>query len=61
MKTACFEPKIGTRKLCLQLPDFASEVRLGGVATDQSIDDMVSQALDEPIEFPPLPLVFSFK
>jgi nickel-dependent lactate racemase len=55
-QTTCFEPKIGRRILSLQLPDFASEVRVGGMPTEQSIDDMVASALDEPIEFPPLPL-----
>ena len=55
-QTTCFEPRIGTRKLNLQLPDFVSEVRVGGASTEHDIVSLIAQALDEPMEFPPLPL-----
>ena len=52
----CFEPRIGTRKLSLQLPQTVSELRVSGVPTDQPIADLVAKTLDDPIEFPPLAL-----
>ena len=52
----CFEPRIGTRKLSLQLPESVSELRVSGMPTDQSIPDLIGRTLDEPVEFPPLAL-----
>ncbi len=52
----CYEPRIGVRKLTLQLPEHVTELRVSGVSTDQPIADLVTKALDEPIDFPPLPL-----
>jgi nickel-dependent lactate racemase len=56
MNTICFEPRIGERKLSLNLPDNVSEIRVTGASTDQSIAELIAKALDEPIDFPPLPL-----
>ncbi len=52
----CFEPRIGIRKLSLQLPESVSELRVSGMPTDQSIPDLIARTLDEPVEFPPLAL-----
>ncbi len=52
----CYEPRIGSRNLILQLPDNATELRVSGMPTDQSISELIAKALDEPIDFPPLPL-----
>ncbi len=51
-----YEPRIGTRKLALQLPENVSELRVSGLATDQPIAELIAKAFDEPIDFPPLPL-----
>ena len=51
-----FEPRIGMRNLKLQLPEHATEIRVSGVPTDQTIADLIAKAFEEPIEFPPLPL-----
>lgn len=52
----CFEPRIGTRKLSLQLPECVSELRVSGTPTDRSIVDLIAITLENPIEFPPLAL-----
>ena len=52
----CFEPRIGTRKLSLQLPESVSELRVSGTPTDRSIADLIANTLEDPIEFPPLAL-----
>ena len=51
-----FEPRIGTRKLSLQLPESVSELRVSGTPTDRSIADLIANTLEDPIEFPPLAL-----
>jgi nickel-dependent lactate racemase len=51
-----YEPRIGTRKLALQLPDSVSELRVSGLATEKPIGELIAKAFDEPIDFPPLPL-----
>ena len=51
-----YEPRIGTRNLALQLPENVSELRVSGVATTRSIGELISNAFDEPIDFPPFPL-----
>ena len=55
-QTICYEPRIGTRKLNLQLPDNVHEVRVGGAPNDCNIVELIARVLDEPLEFPPLPL-----
>ena len=52
----CYEPRIGVRCLNLQLPENATELRVSGIPTGQPIADLISDAFDDPIEFPPLPL-----
>ncbi|MEQ1827745.1 MAG: lactate racemase domain-containing protein [Pirellula sp.] len=52
----CYEPRIGSKTLTLHVPDDATEFRIAGVPTDRSIDELLAQSLDEPVEFPPLPL-----
>ncbi len=52
----CFEPRIGGRRLTLQFPDNATEIRVSGTPTDQSLSDLIAKTFDEPIDFPPLPL-----
>ncbi|MCY2985264.1 MAG: lactate racemase domain-containing protein [Planctomycetota bacterium] len=53
---AAYEPRIGTRNLVLQLPENVSELRVSGIAAEQPIDELITKAFDEPIDFPPLPL-----
>jgi nickel-dependent lactate racemase len=55
-QSTCYEPRIGTRTLHLQLPDSVCEYGVSSASTDDSIDSLLTQCLDEPIEFPPLPL-----
>lgn len=55
-KATYFEPRIGDRRLTLQFPDNAIELRVSGMPTDESLSDLIAKAFDEPIEFPPLPL-----
>ena len=52
----CFEPRIGTRKLSLQLQESVSELRVSGTPTDRSITDLIANIFEDPIEFPPLAL-----
>jgi nickel-dependent lactate racemase len=51
-----YEPRIGTRKLALQLPENVIELRVSGIAAEQPISELIAKAFDEPIDFPPLPL-----
>ncbi len=55
-RTKCFEPRIGTRKLSLLLPESVQEASVGTTATEIPIQTLINKILDEPIEFPPLPL-----
>jgi nickel-dependent lactate racemase len=55
-QSTCYEPKIGTRTLSLKLPDDATELRISCNPSERTIAELLAQTLDEPIEFPPLPL-----
>jgi nickel-dependent lactate racemase len=53
---AIYELQIGSRDLKLQLPSNATEISCMSPPSEHSIDVLMESALDEPIEFPPLPL-----
>jgi nickel-dependent lactate racemase len=55
-QTIALEVSVGCRKQNLVLPDYASELRLGGNPSELPIESLVDRALEEPLEFPPLPL-----
>jgi nickel-dependent lactate racemase len=51
--STCLEPRIGSQSIALSLPDHAMELKSIGDPADTPIEEMVAQALDDPIEFPP--------
>jgi len=51
-----YEPKIGSRKLSLSLPENVTELKVSGVPTEDSIEVLIARAFEEPLEFPPLQL-----
>lgn len=55
-QTTCYELRIGDRVLALQLPHHSIELRPNTIATDRSMDEWINSCLNEPLEFPPLPL-----
>lgn len=55
-QSTCFELRIGDRVLALQLPHHSIELRPNTIATDRSMDEWINSCLNEPLEFPPLPL-----
>ena len=51
-----YELRIGDRVLAIQLPSHAIELRPNTIATDRTMQDWIESCLNEPLEFPPLPL-----
>jgi nickel-dependent lactate racemase len=55
-QSTCYEPKIGSRTLSFHAPDHAAELRVATHPSEHSVDELLAQTLDAPLEFPPLPL-----